>query len=278
MPYTSIIIKTHNSESTIDEAIHSVKAQGTSVNHLVIVDSGSKNSSHLAPYSQTPQIELLIIKEDIGFCLGNNLGVEKVWTHSDYIVFQNPDAFLTPDLIQKAVQFMEQPENKDVAILTAALHGFDLKKHLPSGLFDSTGIFRTWYGKWGDRHQGVPISEVTLNQPEEVDAICGAFMFCRKSALQTVLLREREVFDNSFYLYKEDIDLSCRLKKQGWKLMLDPTLIVYHGRGWSKNRKEMSRKFRLLSARNELKMHARQLTPCMLYSLAKYLAVKCFNF
>lgn len=277
MQHCSVIIKTHNSERYLAKAVASLKSQTRLPDQIIIVDSASKHPEYLKPFQQDPRIKVIVERADIGFCRGNNLGVDYAIKQSDFILFLNPDAFLTPTFIEQALRVMNESANQDVAILTGALLGYDIEADQPTGRYDSTGVFRKWYGQWYDRYQGLATSQIHLQSTEEVPAICGALMFCRTQALKKVLLRDREVFDNTFYMYKEDIDLSLRLKKAGWRLLFDPRLAAYHCRGWNADRTKMPRQYRLYSAKNELRIHMRYPSPCVVYSLAKYLSVRFLN-
>lgn len=156
--------------------------------------------------------------------------------------------------------------------------GYDIVFNKPSGRYDTTGIFQSWYGKWYDRAQGSAVEEQVYDRFEDLPAICGALFFCRRAAIEQVLLNRREIFDERFYMYKEDIDLSLRLRKAGWRLTYHPEMLSYHCRGWSKNRQQVPRRFRLYSAKNELRLQIREKHCCgVIYSLAKYAAVKLLN-
>lgn len=277
-PACAVVFVTHNSERFISHAMEGLRTQTKVPEQIIIVDSASTDSSYLSPFANQPNVHIEYIKTNIGFCRGNNLGRSLVPEDCPYILFLNPDAFLSPTFIAEAIAFMESKDHKRCGVMTGILLGYDITRNKPTGTYDSTGIFSTWYGKWFDRDQGLPCDPKKYQRIESVPAICGALMFCRKNALDSVQMGKYEVFDSAFYMYKEDIDLSYRLKKAGWQLMLVPQLIAYHCRGWQRNRSMVPRKLRLLSAKNELRMHVRQNAPIkMLYSLLKLTFVFCFN-
>lgn len=276
-PTCSVIIVTHNSQAVIPACLQALLAQTHPPGQIVIVDSGSAQTDYLTAYASHPTIQLDLQKENIGFCQGNNQGLSHVPAETDYILFLNPDAFLTPTFIQEALALMEQPSCSHVGALSGLLWGYDQWQKSPTGRLDSAGIFRTWYGRWYDRGQGNPYQEGQYNQIEAVPALCGALMFCRHEALKSVLLGPHQVMDPSFYMYKEDIDLSLRLRRKGWALYFCPHLLAYHCRGWQKDRSQVPRHFRLLSARNEMRLYVRLFSPCYFYAALKYLVVKVFN-
>jgi N-acetylglucosaminyl-diphospho-decaprenol L-rhamnosyltransferase len=239
------------------------------------VDNCSSDPSYLDEAAVIPGIQVLRLPSNEGFCGGNNCGYASSGGY-DYILFLNPDAFLSKSFIEDALRIMENPKNAGFAALTGTLLGFDVSRGCPTGEIDSTGIFQSWYGKWYDRGQGAKYSESLAVSPnlEEVPALCGALMLCRRHALEQVLIRSTEVFDRTFFMYKEDIDLSLRLRRKGWKLGYSSDLRCFHGRGWA-GRGNMSHRSRYLSARNELRVCLRNRTRGVLYSVLKF-AYVCF--
>jgi len=269
----AIVIVTYNSGCYLETNLKFLNAQTKKPERIVIVDSASPDASFL-PESGVNGLTVLRQTENVGFCRGNNIGACSVLDTIDYLLFLNPDAFLPPAFIQEAVAWMDATENKNTGILTGRLLGFDMDKNQPTGRVDSTGIFQKWYGRWYDRSQGEPVEQWREDAAEEyVPAICGALMFCRTSALKSVQI-QGQVFDESFYMYKEDIELSIRTRRQGWNTVYVPKLSAYHCRGWQSDRKKMSFKSRLLSARNDARLALRYPSLGIVYALAKLAYVR----
>lgn len=273
----TIIIVTFNSQKYLSKAIECINQQTHPMTKIIIVDTGSDDTTYLLPYKPQSNVEVIIAEKNSGFCKGNNIAFSKLPNNSDYVFFLNPDAFITPSFVSSAVAFLESPQNQHYGALTGTVLGYNMNANQPTGTYDTTGIFRKWYGRWYDRGQGQAYHPGLFSLQEDLEAICGAVFFCRKKALDSVMFLNNEVFDNTFYMYKEDIDLSLRLRRKGWKLAFLPQLISYHCRGWQ-NRAKMPRKMRLCSAKNELGFHlqGRALTP-IAYSFCKYMAVKLLN-
>lgn len=275
----AVIIVTHHSQHCLDQAIEALKNQTALPTQIIIIDSGSSDTAYLERYKKDSLITLHLTKKNVGFCVGNNLGLSYVDKQlASFVLFLNPDTFLFPRFLEMATEVMLKPESAEIGALSGILLGYDLSQKSPNGRIDSTGIFQSWVGKWYDRHQGTPYPPSDELKEEPVPALCGALMFCRLEALHDVELAPSIAMDPSFFMYKEDIDLSLRMRRKGWKILFHPQLKAYHCRGWQKNRLEVPRSMRLLSAKNEIRLHYRFKSPYLLYSLLKYAAVKLFNF
>lgn len=266
----SVIIVTHNSEPFIDRCIASLNDQSASASRVVIVDSGSTNPAYLDHLSSVTGYEIHH-KQNIGFAAASNFGLSLTAANSEYVCLMNPDTFLEPDTFASALSLLSNAT--EVAIVGGRLKGFDIDLSRPTGLLDSTGIFRSWYGRWYDRGQGVKNAD-NFQVQEEVPAVCGAFMFCRAAALQQAMPM---AFDESFFMYKEDIDLCLRLREKGWKLLYAPEVEAYHARGWATERKEISYETRCLASKNEIRLNLKHRSPYLIWALGKYLAVRIFR-
>lgn len=263
----SVIIVTHDSERVITRCVDCIDRQSVTADQIIIVDSGSRDPSYLDPFKAKDGYEI-VLQENIGFAAANNIGFQHLNSRVHHVLLINPDTFLEPDTIESCERTLSaRPE---VALLTGRLKGFDLERHQPNGMLDSTGIFRTWYGRWYDRGQGVEDGD-NYTTEEEPKAVCGAFMFFRIEALKQHL---PALFDESFFMYKEDIDLCLRLKKQGWRLLYSPEVVAYHARGWEKERKHISYQTKCLASKNEIKLTWKHHSPYLLWALCKYLLVR----
>ena len=271
MSRLAVIIVTHNSQSVIPQAIESLHRQSRPADEIMIVDSGSADPSYLHLYHDHTNTSVVYM-ENIGFCSANNRGLQALAEDFDYVLFQNPDCFLTPSFLEDSLTLMQNPSNQRVGMLSGLLLGWNLKENCPTGRVDSAGIYDTWYGGWVDRDQGTRLSKDKYidNFPP---ALCGALLFCRKQALFDAKITPSEVWNNRFFMYKDDIDLSLRIRKAGWQLLFTPKLVAYHCRGWQVDRKKMPRKARLLSARNELRVNCNHSLRGALYAAAKYAGV-----
>jgi GT2 family glycosyltransferase len=271
----AVIIVTHNSQDVLPRCLDALSQQSIQTD-IIVVDSGSRDTSYLSTYKKNRKITVILDK-NIGFSRANNKGYQAVSQTTEFVLFLNPDAFLTENTLEQAQRFLQ--ENKQVGCVGGRLLGFDNEKKQPTHLLDSTGIFRKWYGRWYDRNQGEQDTGQHLEQ-EKVPALCGAFLFCRQ-VLLTELSSDREhpneIFDPDFFLYKEDIELCLRMRKVGWHLVYQPSIQVYHCRGWQKERKQVSYQQRLTAAQSEMLLYKKHPSLYIIWALLKYILVRWFK-
>jgi GT2 family glycosyltransferase len=275
MKRIAVIIVTYNSDKVLSHCLTALEHQSRQADQVVIVDSGSKDTEYLKRTDLSTINCEVVLEANVGFSVGCNIG----WSLSrdyDFVLFLNPDAFLTPNFLEQALQYMEEDANKNVGMLTGTLLGYDIQLDRPTGLVDSTGVMHTWYGQSVDRDQGKPVSVLEkYHWPNSVPAICGAALLARETALNEIA-QKGILFDPGYFMYKEDIDLSWKAVRAGWTLIHHPGMTVYHCRGW-KRRNAVSRKMRMLSARNDIKLFVRFRSPYLIYAFVKYGLVWAFN-
>lgn len=267
------IVVTHNSELVLPRCLEALQQQTQSLDRIILVDSGSKDRSYLADYENSPTVTVLQT-ENVGYSRANNLGAAQVLSSCEFLLILNPDTFLESGFVARALAAMRQ--YPVAGIVSAKLLGYDLGTDKPVDRFDSTGIFRKWYGRWYDRGQGEPDTG-QYDIPEEVPGACGALLFCRGAALNDILLPGGAIFDPDFFLYKEDIELCLRLRKSGWKILYQPDCLAWHGRGWNAQRRNIVRELRKMAARSEILLYKKHPSPYMIWALSKYFLVTLFN-
>ncbi len=233
---------------------------GVDLHLYVIEQGGSAPAIGLVPFAVS-----VLQGENIGYAGGNDFGFKLARLDAEVVVFMNPDCFLRgDDFLLKAAEALRSDEN--LGALQPVLLRYDFASKSATGQYDSLGIVRSAYGKWSDFGQGKAV-EPKPPVPARIDAVCGACIVAKRSALVKLLRRDGYIFDPRFFMYKEDIDLSLRLVELGCRLAISAELKADHCRGW-RSRKDMDWRMKYLSARNELKINRRWPLP-WLYSLLK---------
>jgi N-acetylglucosaminyl-diphospho-decaprenol L-rhamnosyltransferase len=267
-----VVIVTHNSSAVLESCLVHLDKQTIPAQEVIVVDSGSSDTAYLQPLSSRGGLRL-VTTDNIGFGRANNLGFQLLrGVEEGMVVFLNPDTFLPPDFFAQAVGVLN--ENPGAGAISGKLLAFDVLSMKATGKIDSAGIYRHWYGRWYDRGQGkqdVGQYDLIASPP----ALCGALLCCRLKALEPF---GETVFDPDFFLYKEDIDLCLRLRKNGWTLIYDPRLIAYHCRGWSRRRHSVAYALRLTAASSEVLLCKKHPGPQLFWAWSKYLAVRLLRF
>jgi GT2 family glycosyltransferase len=270
MATVGVVTVTYNSERFFDEYLRALRAQTRLPDLVVIVDSGSTQQEFLDRTGSYPGPIEVELGTNRGYCVGNNIGWRRV-RDFDYILFLNPDAFIAPDFIEKAVAYMENEPK--VGMVTPSLIRYDIERHVPLDAIDTTGVVRNWHG-FPERDQSKPVKALERYQaPNLIPWLCAAVVMCRREAMNAIVEPGDQLFDESFFMYKDDTDVSWRVRRAGWDIVHHPELLGYHCRGWQ-NRKSMTRSARLLSARNELKMCWKNRSPFLIPILLKYMIVR----
>ena len=223
--------------------------------------------------------EVINVNENIGFSAANNIGIKYgAKFKPDYFLLINPDVFLPASWLVNVLDVIEGLRAKDVGMFTVPLLGYVFEKDEPSGLVDSLGINHTWFGRWYDVSQGDDADVLDKAEaPYEVRAACGALMLLHKDIVSELLDKNGYVFNESYFMYKEDIELSIRIRELGKKIIMIPSEPVFHCRGWEEDRANSLYWARLLSAKNELKMHFKYCKRFLGYSILKYFYVRFFE-
>ncbi len=173
-----------------------------------------------------PPITYIFRDEWIGFAGNNNLGLEAAREKGcDYVYLLNEDTDTDPDFLLKAVERAEA--DPKIAIVQSMIRLGEERERINTvgnawhilGLGYSLGYRWTLdeAAKWVER-------ERVTNPDLEIAYASGAGELVRVSALDQI----GGLFDEAFFMYHEDTDLSLRARIQGWKVVLEPSSIIYH--------------------------------------------------
>jgi N-acetylglucosaminyl-diphospho-decaprenol L-rhamnosyltransferase len=266
-----IVIVTHDSGDSIQLCLHHLSRQSVGITSIVLVDSGSADPAYLDTLeSKWP---LVLVREgDMGFARANNRGFREIQGGGGSLVlFINPDTFLTPDFLELLAPVMDREKQK--VCVSGKLLSYDLEGRKATGLIDSAGIYRKGYGRWYDRGQG----EVDHGQYDDIAspvALCGALLCFRYDDLESL---DGQIFDPDFFLYKEDIELGIRLRRQGWNLRYVPGLVAFHCRGWKKDRRRVPLQLKKMAAKNEIILYRKHPSIYICWAFLKYIIVCLFK-
>lgn len=244
MTKLSIIILNYNTKDLTKDCITSVmKTTGRLSCEIIVVDNGSSDGSinFLKSKIQMTNVKFIETGENFGFAKGNNAA--RNITSGEYILFLNSDTIVYPHTLEETVAYLDQHNDVGAVTCKAVLSNGTLDKdtrrsfitpwigfvHLflrLDRIFPKSKVFgQYWYGY---------ISE---NETHEIDAIQGAFFMTRKKVLDKV-----NWFDEDYFLDAEDIDLSWKIKHDGWKNIYYPKVSVLHLKGATKGKNKSTNK------------------------------------
>ncbi len=228
----SVIIVNYNVKHFLEHCLFSVfKAARGMESEIFVVDNNSVDGSEQLIKEKFAEVKFIKNKENVGFSKANNQAIMQA--KGKYILLLNPDTVVEEDTFRKVTDFMdEHPEAGGLGIKMIDGKGNFLpesKRGLPTPwvafykMFGFSSLFpnsRT-FGKYH-------LSYLDKNEINEVDVLAGAFMLLRKETLDKVGL-----LDETFFMYGEDIDLSYRITKAGYKNYYFPETTIIHYKGES---------------------------------------------
>jgi GT2 family glycosyltransferase len=228
----AVIIVNYNVEHFLEQCLNSVKTALKNVNgEVFIVDNNSIDSSVEMIRSKFNDYKVLENKSNLGFSKANNQAIAE--SASEYILLLNPDTVVEEDTFKKVIDFMDgHPDAGGLGVRMVDGKGRFLpesKRGLPtpavafhkifglSTLFPSSQRFSKYY-----------TGHLSQYKTHEIEILSGAFMMLRRSVLEKV-----GMLDESFFMYGEDIDLSYRIVKEGFKNYYFPETTIIHYKGES---------------------------------------------
>ena len=226
----SIVIVNYNVKHFLGQCLNSVKRAIENIDaEVFVVDNASSDGSVEMVKESFPWITLMPSESNLGFSKGNNQAMQKAT--GEYVLLLNPDTVIAEDTFEKCLAFMDsKPDAGALGVRMIDGKGKFLpesKRGLPtpsvafyktfglSKVFSKSKIFNRYHLGFLPEHE-----------TSEIEILSGAFMFMRKKVLDQIGL-----FDETFFMYGEDIDLSYRVIKAGYKnyYFADTTIIHYKG-------------------------------------------------
>ena len=231
----SVIIVNYNVKHFLEQAIVSVLNACKDLDtEIFVVDNCSVDGSVAMLKDRFPYIHVISNQENVGFSKANNQAIEL--SKGEFVLLLNPDTLVAEDTFIKCVHFMEStPAAGAIGVKMIDGTGTFLpesKRALPtpwvsfckifglSALFPKSKLFSQYH-----------LGHLPSNENHEVAVLSGAYMFIRRIALEKAGL-----LDETFFMYGEDIDLSYRLLKTGYKnyFFAESTILHYKGESTKK--------------------------------------------
>jgi len=221
MPLCSVIVLNYQGEKFIKKTLDSLFSLDYPKDsfEIIVVDNASSDGSRNI-LERTKGIRTVFLENNLGFSKGNNAGIRIA--KGEYIALLNNDCVVKKNWLAELVRVMEKDDN------TFAVNSKIMLGNTGKIQNAGTRVFSSGYAQ--DRGAapkgGVQDYETDRGQyekQEEVQAFCGAAVLLRKSILDKIGL-----FDETFFLYYEDVELSERARKTGYRIVYAPKAVAHH--------------------------------------------------
>lgn len=217
-----VVIPNWNGGEELSAAVRSLTEQSLTP-HIIVVDNASTDGSLDRIETGFPQVEIIRNSTNRGFAGGVNPGITRaIALKAQYVAVFNDDAIADKRWLKSLVASLD--DNPKLGVVCPKVLTSDQER------LDSTGDYYTIWGlpyPRGRREYAVNAYDTDTS----IFAASGAASLYRVKALKQVGL-----FDEDFFAYYEDVDLSFRLQLAGWKVAFVPSAKVYHHIGMTSAR------------------------------------------
>jgi GT2 family glycosyltransferase len=232
----SVVIVNYNVKQLLEQCLNSVQIGLKNLKgEIIVVDNASFDNSIEYLQPKFPVVKFIANKINTGFGSACNTGFQQ--SSGDFILFLNPDTLVPPDCFEKSLAFVESKKDAG-AVGVKMLDGEgkflkESKRSFPSvtasffkmigfaSLFPHSKTFAAYYA-----------GHLNENETNEVDVLAGAFILIKRNVFSAI-----KGFDEDFFMYGEDIDLSYRIQNAGYKNYYFPGTFITHHKGASTNKK-----------------------------------------
>lgn len=223
----SVIIVNYNTRQLLCDCLVSIHDKTTGIDYeVIVVDNDSKDDSREVVTSRFPWVKWIQSDENLGFGRANNLGMKHA--QGKYFFFLNSDTLLVNNALLEFYRYSEA--NPGFGALGCILYGKDMKPCHSYGRFPTQGqVLKETLAKYlrflKDKSKFNPKKS---NSPIRVDYITGADLWVPRSVFEKV-----GGFDPKYFMYFEESDWQCRMKKSGFDRIIIPGPEIIHLEGGS---------------------------------------------
>ncbi|MDO8503293.1 MAG: glycosyltransferase family 2 protein [bacterium] len=226
-----VILNWNGKEDTIECLQSLKKLQVRNFNYqAVVVDNGSSDDSVKEITKRYRDVVVMENEENLGFTGGNNIGIRFALKRgADFVLILNNDTIVDRDLVVRLLEIAGK--HQDTGIFSPKIYfapGFEFHKGrynpgVEGKVLWYAGGKMDWNNVLGENRGVDEVDRGQYEKAEEIDFATGACMFIRRDVLKKVGL-----FDERYFMYFEDADLSQRTREAGWKVMYTPGAYIWH--------------------------------------------------
>ncbi len=240
MSKLSVNLVVWNGAKYLPHLFDSLRKQSYQDWELQILDNGSDDNSveiiEKEIINFPVPVKFFKEKENYGFAKGHNILFRE--NDSEYFLLLNQDMYLTEDCLEKMVDFLDK--NPAVAAVSPRLMRWDFAKigegldNTFSSQVDALGLKVFRNRRVIEQYTGENWEEIKnifgSKDKLEVFGVSGALPMYRLEAIEKVLFSDKQMFDENYHSYKEDVDLAWRLRLSGYSSFVLLDTVAYHDR------------------------------------------------
>jgi GT2 family glycosyltransferase len=229
----AFIIVCWNNVDLLKDCIESIHAQDYPNIHTILIDNNSSDESVAFTRKHFPDVEILAQGDNYGFAKGNNIGIAKALQDPDvkHIALLNTDARLATNWTSVLVEAAEQrPHSATLQTITLDYYNHDI--------IDSTHIYIAQNGQGTQGSWRRPLPKNYDVGAQKVFGCNAAAMLITRNFIEAQPFKD--LFDETMFMYLEDVDLAARATVMGWDNYVIPGSKAYHMGSVSSNKKDPS--------------------------------------
>ncbi len=249
IPTLRIIVVNWNAGEQLRDCIDSIsqaKQEGFFLSKVVVVDNSSKDDSLFGIGELGVPVSVIRNKKNLGFAVACNQGASD--STEDYLLFLNPDMRLFESSLAEPIAYMQRQENTDVGVAGIQLVDENARVARSCSRFPSLGIFLAQSLGINRlprlRYLTQSMAEWAHDDTQPVDQVIGAFFLIRRSIFESL-----GGFDQRFFVYFEEVDLSYRASKLGFLSVYLTETQAFHVGGGTSSKVKAHRLFYSLRSR-----------------------------
>ncbi len=233
-PLVTVSIVTHNSAAQLEACLAALAAQTHPPLEVIVTDNASVDDSLAIAARGCPEARLVRNPSNVGFGAAHNAALRSA--RGEMALLLNPDVRLAPEFVARLVAAMRDDPRVSICCGKLLLHGPNGAGPGPAGpLLDGAGMGMTRARRQYLRGHGQP-DRGQFDRPAYVFGACGAAPLYRRSMIEDVSV-DGDFFDPDFFMHKEDVDVSWRAQRLGWRCLYVPSAVGWHARAFRPGRR-----------------------------------------
>jgi GT2 family glycosyltransferase len=213
-PLVSIITVNYRQATMTCELLDSIAINTYKNLEVIVVDNGSENDCTSLFQKHYPSVKTIVSTENLGFAGGNNLGIKQAT--GDFLFFVNNDTVFTEGLIENLLARFDK--NLQIGAISPKICYYDTPNIIQYAGFTEIGMT--------GRNETIGKDEADKGQHDTARPTPyahGAAMMVRKD-----LIEKAGLMPEQFFLYYEELDWCCRIRRAGFEIWYEPSAVIYH--------------------------------------------------